>query len=174
MAAAMLALSCTKEDVKTRYSRHEQNIESFVNSLLSSVDTAYVVHNKGVSRVVVGYGDGDSLSTGGIVSFYYSGYVLSSSRVSASDMFSTNDKDVAASAGWALSDDSVFGIKTMTLGKDDLVPGLKRGLEGVKAGQECYILFSGKYGFGKHPLGTIPANAALAYHIKVESISNDN
>jgi FKBP-type peptidyl-prolyl cis-trans isomerase len=55
----------------------------------------------------------------------------------------------------------------------ELVDGLRRGLPGVKAGDECYILFSGKYGFGDRILGTIPANAALAYHIWVQSISNE-
>ena len=174
LAIFVLAVfSCTKEEAKTRYSRQEQNIESFVNSILSSVDTAYVVHNAGSSRVVVVPGDGDSLSTDGTVSFYYAGYVLKNSRLSSSDLFATNDKDIATAAGWTLSDDSAFEIKTLNVGADGLVTGLRHGLEGVKAGQECYILFSGKYGFGKHQSGTIPANAALAYHIKVESISNE-
>ena len=35
------------------------------------------------------------------------------------------------------------------------------------------LLFSGKYGFGNKPFGTIPANSALLYKIWVESISND-
>ena len=67
---------------------------------------------------------------------------------------------------------SLLEVKTLKLDDKDIVPGLRRGLAGVKEGQECFILFSGKYGFGKHELGTIPANAALVYHIKVESISN--
>ena len=46
------------------------------------------------------------------------------------------------------------------------------GLYGVKAGQECYILFNGKYGFGNKPVGTVSANAALLYHIWVQSIQN--
>ena len=61
----------------------------------------------------------------------------------------------------------------MKLSESGFVKGLKYGLEGVKAGQECYILFSGKYGFGKRELGTIPANSALVYRIWVESITND-
>ena len=61
----------------------------------------------------------------------------------------------------------------LNLGEDELVEGLRNGLRGVRGGEECYILFSGKYGFGKKAFGTIPANSALAYHVWVESVSND-
>jgi FKBP-type peptidyl-prolyl cis-trans isomerase len=47
------------------------------------------------------------------------------------------------------------------------------GLEGVKAGEECEIIFSGKYGFGNKAFGMIPAKSALLYKIWVVSISND-
>jgi FKBP-type peptidyl-prolyl cis-trans isomerase len=43
----------------------------------------------------------------------------------------------------------------------------------VKGGEECQILFTGKYGFGNKAFGIIPANSALVYKIWVESISND-
>ena len=54
-----------------------------------------------------------------------------------------------------------------------MVTGLRNGLVGVKGGEECYILFSGKYGFGNKQSGTIPANSALVYHVWVESLSNE-
>lgn len=173
--AVMAALmgSCAKEDIKTQYSKQEQNIESFISSTLSSVDTAYVVRNRGTDRVVIVPGQGDSLKSSGTVSFYYAGYVMSGSSVSASSLFSTNRKDIAEAAGWELSDSTALDIRTLAIASSGLVDGLRYGLEGVRGGQECYILFSGKYGFGKKPLGTIPANAALAYHVWVESISNE-
>lgn len=141
LIALVMVFACSKEEVKLRYSRQEQNIESFVNSTLKSVDTAYVVYNKGVTRLVVVPGDGDSLSVNGTVSFHYAGYVLSGTSVNASDMFATNSEEVAKGSGWTLSDDSVFEVKTVKLSESGFVKGLKYGLEGVKAGQECYILF---------------------------------
>ena len=173
LIALVMVFACSKEEVKLRYSRQEQNIESFVNSTLKSVDTAYVVYNKGVTRLVVVPAEAPSLSVNGTVSFHYAGYVLSGTSVNASDMFATNSEEVAKGSGWTLSDDSVFEPKTVKLSESGFVKGLKYGLEGVKAGQECYILFSGKYGFGKRELGTIPANSALVYRIWVESITND-
>ena len=174
MAAVLmiLSVSCTKEQRKSMLTKQESNIESFTKSILLKVDTAYVVQHKGVTRVVVVPGQGDSLETG-LVSFYYAGYVLSSASLSASNLFATNSEDVAASSKWELSGENQFDILTLNIDNEDIVEGLRYGLEGVRAGQECYILFSGKYGFGKKPLGTIPANAALAYHVWVESIANE-
>lgn len=170
--SALVIYACSKEEIKTTYSRQETNIETLVNSMMSSVDTAYVVYNKGVTRLVTVYGqEGDSLKSNGTVSFYYAGYVLTGSSISNSNLFATNSSEIAAAAQWTLSDESAFELKTVKLDDKDLVEGLRRGLVGVKPGQECYILFSGKYGFGKRPLGTIPANAALAFYIRVESIS---
>ena len=54
-----------------------------------------------------------------------------------------------------------------------LIQGLKDGLIGVRAGEECEILFSGKYGFGNENFGIIPANSALLYKIWVVGVTND-
>ena len=171
--AVFCIAACSKEERKTQISRQATNIETFVNNTLSKIDTAYVVNHRGVSRLVVVPGQGDSLDAGGTVSFYYAGYVMNSSSISSSNLFATNSKDVALSQKWEVSDTAAFDIKTLNLAGSELVEGLKRGLEGVRGGQECYILFTGEYGFGKKALGTIPANAALAYHVWVESISNE-
>ena len=60
----------------------------------------------------------------------------------------------------------------MELGTDPLLKGLENGLKGVRGGEECYILFSGKYAYGKKIVGTIPSKSALVYHVTVESITN--
>ncbi len=172
-ALAALALSCTAESEKSTYATQESNIDSFVEARLAESESAYAVSNKGVRRVVTVPGSGDPLSAGGTVSFYYAGYVMSGSSISASGLFATNHEETANAAGWTASDDSAFQPVTATLKDAGFVSGLTRGLEGVMAGEECYILFSGKYGFGKKQIGTIPANSALAYHIWVESISNE-
>mgnify|MGYP002512817307 CR=1 FL=1 len=40
-------------------------------------------------------------------------------------------------------------------------------------GEECEIIFSGKYGFGNDVFGIIPANSALLYKIWVVGVAND-
>lgn len=169
-------LSCTRQQLENAYSTQEDNIDKYATSLMSKDPTSYAVYNSGSVRVVVndniGKGVGDSLATNGVVSFRYAGYVFKNS-ISASALFATNKQDEAEKAGWSITDESAYDILTVKLGEDDLLDGLRHGLVGVKAGQESYILFSGKYGYGNMSSGTIPAKSALAYHIWVESISNE-
>ena len=173
LLSCCLLFSCSGESIKTLFSTQETRIESFLNSQLSANPGAYVVRNGGVQRLVLTKGTGDSLRADGHVAFEWAGYVMSGNSLSSGNLFGTNSLDVAKTAGWDFTDLSIFQIETVDLGTADLVPGLKMGLKGVRGGEECIILFSGEYGFGNKPLGTIPANAALAYQIRVESISND-
>ena len=176
--AAGLLPACNKEAVQLAYDKQETNIASFVEAQLKADKTAKVTYKDGVVRVVLHdtlQREGllaDTLQTGGTVSFYYAGYVLNNASVSNANLFTTNHKKTADAAGWRLSDTTAFHIRTLTL-DDQLLEGLRRGLEGVRNQDECYILFSGKYAYGSKAQGTIPARSALVYHIWVNSISND-
>lgn len=172
-ALLFFMVSCQKESVKEAWSKQEKNIESFIDGQLKSNPAYKAVMEKGSNRLITKEGTGDALAANGTISFYYAGYVFPSSSLSLQNLFSTNNKSVALAAKWELSDESAFGIKTINLAESQLVEGLKNGLTGVKGGEECIILFSGKYGFGNNNLGTIPANSALAYQVWVESISNE-
>jgi len=169
---AAMTLSCTSESLKTTFSKQETNIETYLTNQLSADSTYYVVSNGGSQRLVVSPGSGDSLSSSGTVSFYYAGYVLKSSTISSSNLFATNDTTIANYANWNISDSTLFHPDTVNLSDGTLVEGLRDGIIGVQAGEECYVLFSGKYGFGSHVLGTIPANSALVYYLRIESVSN--
>lgn len=177
-AAAALLAGCMKQAVQSTYDKQETTISSFVDNIFKSDTTATVTYNHGTVRVTLHdtlSREGalaDSLRFGGTVSFYYAGYVLSGSSVSSSNMFATNRAQSASDAGWAVSDSTIFEIATIPV-DDSLIPGLRYGLEGVQGQDECYILFSGEYGWGRSAQGTIPAKSALAYHIWVNSIDND-
>ena len=178
LSLATLAAACNKEAVQQAYDKQETNISNFVAAQLKADATATVTYKDGTVRVVLHdtlQREGlmkDTLRMGGTVSFYYAGYTLTGSSVSSSNLFATNHKKTADAAGWRLSDTTAFNIETITL-DDHLLDGLQRGLEGVRNQDECYILFSGKYGYGSRIQGTIPARSALVYHIWVNSISND-
>ena len=172
--------ACNKEAVQLAYDKQETNIAKFVEARLKADTTATVTYKDGTVRVVLHdtlRREGllaDTLRAGGTVSFYYAGYTLSgnATSVSAGNLFATNHRNTADAAGWRLSDTTAFRIQTLTL-DNQLLEGLQRGLEGVRNQDECYILFSGKYAYGSHSQGTIPARSALVYHIWVNSISND-
>lgn len=175
---AALPAACSKQSVQSVYDKQETNIENFVQAQLKADTTATVTYKDGTVRVILSDtlsrsgALADTLQPGGTVSFYYAGYTLSGSSVSASNLFATNHEATAQAAGWVLSDTTQFNICTLPL-DDTLLPGLRKGLEGVRSQDECYILFSGQYGYGKQRQGTIPALSALVYHIWVNSISNE-
>ncbi len=172
--AMLLALAgCKKQSLETTYSSQEDRIDSFIESLASQDPAPRVVHNSGSNRIVLTEGSGDELAPGGTVSFYYAGYIFNGSAPSANYLFTTNREETAAESGWTVTSPD-YSILTLTLDEDaGLVEGLMNGLAGVKGGEICYIVFSGKYGFGDEIVGTIPANSALIYQIWVESLTND-
>ncbi|MBP5218761.1 MAG: FKBP-type peptidyl-prolyl cis-trans isomerase [Bacteroidales bacterium] len=172
VAICLLAVSCGKEALKTTYGNQEKYIETIAESLQKD-GTATLTRNGGSVRVTVTEGEGEELREGGAVSFYYAGYFLNSGSLSNSNVFATNYDTFAKSIGWAVSDSTAFAVQIIDLAEDELVEGLRNGLIGVKGGEECYVLFSGKYGFGSKIVGTIPRNAALAYHLWIKSVSNN-
>ena len=167
----ILAVSCEKKE--TTFDKQESNIQSIVTSLTKANADAVTDYNNGSVRVTVVHGEGAALQEGGAVSLYYAGYYISGANLSSSNLFATNYDTFANSARWKVTDSTAFDIKTISLAKDDIVEGLKNGLIGVKGGDECYILFSGKHGFGKQKIANIPSNSALAYHLWIKSVTND-
>lgn len=171
LAAVILAASCNKS-LENTFDNQETKLEGIVSSLTSTNDTATVAYQKGSIRVTVVPGSGDSLSSKGAVSFYYAGYYVTGTTISSNNLFATNYDVFANSLNWAVTDSTILAIKTLDLSKDEMVEGLRNGLTGVKGGEECFILFSGKHSFGKHQTGLIPANSALAYHLWIKSVSD--
>ncbi len=171
-AAAVILFSCGKNGVENAYTKQDTNIESLVKNLAPEGSDATVEYFDGPVRVTVKHGDGDALESGGTVTFLYAGHILNGSSLNASNLFMTNNKEFAESSNWTVTDTTIFQPATVKLADDTLVKGLAKGIVGVKAGDECYIMFNGKYGFGKHTTGVVPGNSALVYHLWIDSVSN--
>lgn len=173
LSVLAMAFSCAKESQKEEWADQEELIEDFIEVILSSDSTAVTVSTGKAERCTVVAGSGDELASDGNIAFYYAGYVLKSSKLSSCTLFTTNSEDVALDEDWDVSDSTALNILTINMKEMDLTEGLRSGLIGVQGGEECYILFTSKYGFGKKALGTIPADSPQVWHIWVESISND-
>ena len=171
----LLLGACTKQSLETTYQNQETKIEKYITDLIGKtegLDSTFVHRNGGSNRIILEEGEGEELQDGAVVSFRYAAYVFTGNKPSSSALFSTNIEEIATNAGWSV-DNLDLSIRTMDLGTDRLIKGLHDGLIGVKGGEHCEILFSGKYAYGNKKVGTIPANSALLYEIWVESISND-
>lgn len=165
-------LACTKESRELMYAKQEESIDGFVKKMLEEDDSYAVTYNGGSVRVTLRKGRGEELSPRGSVTFTYAGYDFSRTSIGSSSLFATNSEDIASAAKWNITDTSMFRPVTRNLATDKILVGLKNGLEGVQEGEDCYIFFSGKYAFGKEIIGTIPANAPLAFRVMVEAIEN--
>lgn len=173
MAGTALACSCGKSGTEDIYTRQDSNIESIVSTLAPEGSGAAVDYFDGAVRVTVAHGEGSRLGDGGTVSFYYAGYIINSPSITEGNLFVTNNKEFARASNWNVTDTSLFKLSTVDLSEDKLVKGLRKGLPGVRGGDECYILFNGKYGFGKHTTGKVPGNSALAYHLWITDVADN-
>lgn len=197
IVVCLAAGSCVKDKLETIYSKQDTQIDTYMakarvvkrDSIQIEItpnpddpskndttkvkveweDSLDVVYNKGAVRLIKKEGTGPGLEAGGAVSFYYAGYVFTSSP---SSLFATNHQETATGAGFTLTDGD-YQIYEADMRNADMIEGLRNGLTGVKSGEECEIAFSGKYGFGDEIFGTIPVNSALLFKIWVVGVSNE-
>ena len=176
----MASASCMKEKREALYNSQESKIDQYISNNMyvkttegeeARTDTLRVVYNGGTSRLVTTEGVGEELKANGTVSFYYAGYSFSGNK-NYSYMFSTNHEQTATAARWELTD-AQYNVYTLNMKDADIIDGLRHGLTGVRSGEVCQILFSGKYAYGKKPLGIVSANSALLFEIWVEGVSNE-
>lgn len=193
----MSAASCVKDKLEETYSRQETQIDTYLtrnrvvkrDSIQIIItpnaddptkndttkvkveweDTLDVVYNNGAARLIKTEGTGPELTENGAVSFYYAGYIFSSSP---STLFATNHRETAEGANFELTD-ADYELIEADMTKARMIDGLRNGLIGVRSGEECEIVFSGKHGFGDEIFGTIPVNSALLYKIWVVGVSNE-
>ena len=100
------------------------------------------------------------------------GYTFKGNNVSASNLFATNHQQTAESSNFITTDPD-YSIVEVNMAETDMLEGLRDGLVGVRAGEECEILFTAKYGYGNKTFGIIPVNSALLYKIWVAGVAND-
>lgn len=169
MLMMTFSTSCVKEKLMQTYNKQEESIDKYVSSSLKG--DARVTYNNGSARLTLKEGEGEELKAGGSVGLYYAGFIFKGS-LTAANLFGTNHESTAKSYQWNVTDPD-YEILEVNLKDDRLLEGIRDGLIGVKAGEECEILFCGKYGFGNSTFGIIPANSALAFKIWVVSVSNE-
>ena len=177
LLSCLALVSCVKEQLEVTYNKQEDQIDQYITRSMvvknqdGGTDTLRVVRNEGSNRLVKVEGSGEELTGNGHVGFYYAGYIFNGGA-NASGMFVTNHQATAEQAGWNLTDPD-YALMEINITEADLLDGVRKGLMGVRAGEECEIIFSGKYGFGDNTFGMIPAKSALLYKIWVVSVTND-
>ncbi|MGM9748043.1 MAG: FKBP-type peptidyl-prolyl cis-trans isomerase [Candidatus Cryptobacteroides sp.] len=172
ICTALVLLSCSKS-LETTFNTQESNIDKLITSMEKDFPDMVTTINNNSYRLTIVPGSGPQLLENGTVSFHYAGYIFSGSSLPGeSNLFATNKKSIIDTGKWNLTETDTTAL-TVNIAQDEIVTGLRNGLKGIQEGEECYIVFSGKYGFGKKPYGTIPANSALLYHIWAGKVTNE-
>ena len=194
LTLCMTVGACVKIKLEETYSKQETQIDTYlsknntaereievtetdpdtgetVTKIVKRTDSLRIEYNKGAARLVRVEGTGEPLSETGSVSFYYAGYTFTGNP---SALFATNHEETATApgSGFILTEPD-YSLFEADMRDIELLNGLRNGLIGVQAGEECEILFSGKYAFGNQVFGIIPAKSALLFKIWVIGVSND-
>ncbi len=188
--ACFTTSSCVKEKLETMYKKQDTQIDSYLTKNNTArrdstivyedgstkdttwTDTLKIQYNGGSARIVKKKGSGPALTDKGAVSFYYAGYIFKGSTPNASNLFATNHQATAESSNFAITDPD-YSLFEANMAETEMLEGLRNGLIGVQAGEECEIIFNAKYGYGNRTFGIIPVNSALLYRIWVIGVSND-
>ncbi len=125
----------------------EETIDSYITA---NYTDDQIVRNGGSNRIIVTPGIASVVvAKGDSVAFYYNGYIFTSKG--AGTQFVSDSTVVAAGEGY-------------------MIDGLDKGLTGASLGEECYIIFSAKYGFYNKEVGLVPAMSPLMYHVLIANI----
>lgn len=144
--------------------------EKLIEKYTSTLQSEEVVINDGVWRVVLEEGSGTyGAVAGDSVIFNYSAYIFSNGKGS---VFDTNIKSVAKEAGLGM-DQIFFQPRRKVVGEGELLPGLERGLLGVKKGEKCYLIFSSRHGFGNKQIGMVPKMSPLIYEVWIADVKQN-
>lgn len=140
-----LAVSCETEFGSTVIAQ-EAMIEKFINDSLSHCE---IVHNSGVNRAILTPGAGAAVEEGDEVAFDYIGYVLDEGHL------------------YSFTQGSI----SKPVGSGELIKGLDLGLVGAKRNEDCMVIFTAEYGYGKGALNVVLEASALAFGVHIVSIS---
>ena len=99
----------------------------------------------------------------------YTAYTFKSGAPTINDMFATNDQAKIDELYRGYDDENVWSNKPMriTLGRQELVSGLEKALEGCREGDiiEVYLTYEAAY--GKNYIGMVPSKSAVMWDIEI-------
>lgn len=179
------SIGCATENRNLTYAKQEESIDKYISSNFSDESKYIISRCNGSNRITVipqpedpqdpqaasAASQTDTVRANSTVTFDYAAYILESTFPPRT-LFSTSIEEIAQAAGlWG--DDTTFTPVTVNVKTGDLLEGLRRALPGAAQDEECYILFSGKYGFGYLDINKVPKMSPLIYHIWIRKIENE-
>lgn len=111
---------------------------------------------------------------GSEIAITYKAYIFSGSKPTMANLYATNDAATIAeleaqglNTSYEWSDEPMV----VTMGREEILPGLETALIGCVEGDsvEIYLTFDAAY--GKHYVGMVPAKSAVVWYIDIVSVT---
>lgn len=111
---------------------------------------------------------------GSEIAITYNAYIFSGSKPAIANLYATNDAAMIAeleaqglNTSYEWSDEPM----TVTLGREEILPGLETALVGCVEGDTVEIYLTYDAAYGKHYVGMVPAKSAVVWYIDIVSVT---
>lgn len=107
------------------------------------------------------------------IEIVYTAYVFTNSKPTVANMYATNDPDsIAELEKLGLNTEYEWTTDPMvvTLGKEEILPGLETALVGCREGDSVEIYLTYDEAYGKHYVGMVPAKSAVVWYIDIVDV----
>lgn len=189
---AMAIVSCSNENdtvltsQQTSISRylttsHQPKLipESEIANALDNEPQFYTNWELDIYRYIATYYDEGRedkavVERGSEIAITYKAYIFSGSKPTMANLYATNDAATIAeleaqglNTSYEWSDEPMV----VTMGREEILPGLETALIGCVEGDsvEIYLTFDAAY--GKHYVGMVPAKSAVVWYIDIVSVT---
>ena len=186
--AAAFVVSCSNENdsVLTNQqskiasyltSSHQPRLipESEVSASLDSEPQFYTQWGLDIYRYIATYydegrDDWAEVTSRSQIEIVYTAYVFANAKPTVVNMYATNDPDsIAELEKLGLNTEYEWTTDPMvvTLGKEEIIPGLETALVGCREGDSVEIYLTYDQAYGKHYVGKVPAKSAVVWYIDI-------
>lgn len=189
--AAAFVVSCSNENdsvLTTQQSKissyltssHQPRLipESQVSASLDSEPKFYTQWGLDIYRYIATYYDEGrdewtEVASTSTIEIVYTAYVFPNAKPTTANMYATNDPDsIAELEKLGLNTEYEWTTDPMvvTLGKEEILPGLETALVGCREGDSVEIYLTYDEAYGKHYVGMVPAKSAVVWFIDIVDV----
>lgn len=191
--AAAFVVSCSNENdsVLTNQqskiasyltSSHQPRLipESEVSASLDSEPQFYTQWGLNIYRYIATYYDEgrdewQEVTNRSTIEIVYTAYVFPNAKPTTANMYATNDPDSLAELKEKYKDftpeyEWTTDPMVVTLGKEEILPGLETALVGCREGDSVEIYLTYDEAYGKHYVGMVPAKSAVVWFIDIVDV----
>lgn len=189
--AAAFVVSCSNENdsvLTTQQSKissyltssHQPRLipESQVSASLDSEPKFYTQWGLDIYRYIATYyaegrDEWTEVASTSTIEIVYTAYVFPNAKPTTANMYATNDPDsIAELEKLGLNTEYEWTTDPMvvTLGKEEILPGLETALVGCREGDSVEIYLTYDEAYGKHYVGMVPAKSAVVWFIDIVDV----